>query len=236
MIRLFLLDDHAVVREGVRTMLSLADDIEVVGEAGRAQEAVDEIVRLRPDVALVDVQLPDGSGVDVIRQVRSRTDDVACIIFTSFADDEAFFQSVVAGSVGYLLKDTTANELIAAVRVAASGGSLVRREVVDDLRRRASEVPSEDHLLRGLSPQERRIILLVVDGLTNREVAERLSLAEKTVRNYVSLILGKLGMRNRTELAVYVAARPEGGAPRGDRRPGQSPSIGHRAHGQRHTT
>ena len=206
-IRVFLLDDHQVVRQGVSSLLSIFDDIEVVGEASSEADGVEAILRLAPDVALVDVQLGEGNGITVIREVRSKAPEVACIVFTSYADDEAFFQSVVAGGVGYVLKDATADELAGAIRKAASGGTLVKREVIDDLRRRANQLPPEDQLLRALSPQERRILHLIVDGLTNQEVADRLSLAEKTVRNYVSLILGKVGMRNRTELAVYVAAR-----------------------------
>ena len=221
MIRIFLLDDHTVVRQGVRMMLDFADDIEVVGEAGTVEEGLNGILDLHPDVALVDVQLPDGTGIEVIRQVRVQAPSTVCIVFTSFADDDAFFQSVVAGSVGYVLKDATATELIAAVRTAARGETLVRREVVDELRKRAHQLPPEDQLLRALSPQERRILHLIVDGLTNQEVADRLSLAEKTVRNYVSLILGKVGMRNRTELAVYVAARQADRGP--SRRGGRSP-------------
>ena len=204
-VRVFLLDDHAVVREGVRAMLEANPGFQVTGEAGTAREGLAGIDATRPDVALVDVRLPDGSGLEVIREARSRRPEIRCVIFTSFSDDEAFFQSVVAGASGYLVKDVDASELTAALRAVANGQSLIRREVIDDLRRRATMLPPEEELLAGLTAQERRILGLVTEGMTNREIALRLSLAEKTVRNYVSNILAKVGMKNRTQLASYVA-------------------------------
>ena len=204
-VSVFLLDDHTVVREGVRAMLEEAQGFRVAGEAGTAREGLAGIEATRPDVVLVDARLPDGNGVDVIREVRSRRPETRCVIFTSFTDDEAFFQSVVAGASGYLVKDVGAAELTAAVSAVAGGASLIRREVIDDLRRRATTLPPEDELLAELTAQERRILGMVAEGWTNREIALRLSLAEKTVRNYVSNILAKVGMRNRTELATYVA-------------------------------
>lgn len=205
-VRVFVVDDHAVVREGLRSSLSARPDIDVVGEAGSAAEAVRGIVDRRPDVALVDVRLPDGSGIEVIRDVRSRIPSLRCIVFTSFADDEAFFHSVVAGSSGYVVKDAPLAEVVDSIRTVAAGGSLIRREVIDDLRRRSRSVPADDELLANLTAQERRILEMVTQGMTNREVAAELSLAEKTVRNYVSNILSKVGMKNRTQLAAYVAS------------------------------
>lgn len=204
-VRVFLVDDHAVVREGTRALLEHADDIEVVGSAGTAREGLQGLLATRPDVALVDVRLPDGNGIEVVREVRSRFPKLPCIMFTSFADDEAFFHAVVAGSVGYLVKDAGGDELTRAVRTVAKGGSLVSREVIDDLRRRAAPAAADNELLSSLSGQEQRILKMVAEGLTNREIATELKLAEKTVRNYVSNILSKVGMRNRTQLAAYVA-------------------------------
>lgn len=212
-VRVFVVDDHAVVRGGIVHLLADEASAVVVGEAATVAAALDGIAASRPDVAVVDVRLPDGSGVELVREVRSRYPEVQCIMLTSFADDEAFFNAVVAGAVGYLVKDVEASELSDAVRIAATGRSLIRREVIDDLRRRANEVPPDDRVLADLSAQERRIMGMVTEGLTNREIAARLSLAEKTVRNYMSGILQKVGMRNRTELATYVArmSRHHGG-------------------------
>jgi two-component system, NarL family, response regulator DevR len=207
--RVLVVDDHEVVRQGVRKALSGVSDIDLVSEAATAAEGLRGILAARPDVALVDVRLPDGSGVELIREIHSRQPQTRCIIFTSAADDEAFFQSVVAGCAGYLVKDVSMEELVAAIRTVAAGGSLVRREVIDDLRRRARTVPIEPDLFRHLTGQEQRILRMVTQGMTNREIAAELSLAEKTVRNYVSNILGKVGMKNRTQLAAYVASETE---------------------------
>ncbi len=214
-IRVFLLDDHTVIREGIRGILERQPGMDVVGEAGTVKQAKQLLEVTRPDVAIIDVRLPDGNGIEVIRDARSHHPETRCVIFTSFADDEAFFQSVVAGSSGYLVKDVEPEELVASVRVVAEGRSLIRRELIDDLRRRANALPPEDELLAGLTGQERRILGMVTDGMTNREIAGQLSLAEKTVRNYVSNLLGKLGMKNRTQMATYVARRiTHGGGPR----------------------
>lgn len=204
-IRVFVVDDHAVVRDGIRRILEDIDDIRVTGEAGDVSNGLRGIVATQPDVALVDVRLPDGSGVELIRDVRSRVPGTRCVIFTSFADDEAFFQSVVAGASGYVVKDADRAELTAAIRTVAGGGTLMRAETLDALRARATTLPPDDDFLRQLTGQERRILAMVAQGGTNREVALQLSLAEKTVRNYVSSILTKLGMKNRTQLAAYVA-------------------------------
>lgn len=201
-----VVDDHEVVREGVRRSLQQADGVDLVGEASTFADGLQRILAHRPDVALVDVRLPDGNGIELIREVNSRRPETRCIIFTSAADDEAFFQSVVAGCAGYLVKDVAMEEVVSAIRAVAAGESLVRREVIDDLRRRAKTLPPLPDLFGHLSGQEQRILGMVTDGMTNREIAAELSLAEKTVRNYVSNILGKVGMKNRTQLAVYAAA------------------------------
>jgi two-component system, NarL family, response regulator DevR len=206
-IRVFVVDDHEMVRRGIHTMLEGVRDIIVCGEAGTFGEARRCLLLSRPHVALVDVRLPDGSGIELVRDLRSRKSDVRCAILTSIAGDEAFFQAVVAGASGYLLKDVGAGELQASIRALAAGESLIRPETIDNLRRRVDALPPEDELLRDLTGQEQRILRMVTDGMTNREIAGELKLAEKTVRNYVSNILAKVGMRNRTQLAVHVASR-----------------------------
>ncbi len=202
-IRVYVVDDHAVVRGGLRYLLGEHDGIEVVGEAGTVAAALDGIGACRPDVAVVDVRLPDGNGVELVREIRSRQPAVQCLILTTSADDEAFFHAVVAGACGYLVKDADPEVLAQSVRAAARGESLIGREVIDDLRRRSRALPPSD-MLSDLTAQERRILKYVAEGLTNGEIAARLELAEKTVRNNVSNILSKLGMRNRTELATHV--------------------------------
>ena len=203
--RAYIVDDHAVLRLGVRWLLESTGDFQVVGEAGTAPAALEGIVDTRPDIALVDVRLGAGDGVEVVREVRARCPEVRCIVLTSFVDETAFFQSVVAGAFGYIIKDRSPTELVEACRSVAAGHHLMNREVVDDLRRRATSLPEDDHLLAELTPQEQRILSWVTQGLTNREIAAELALAEKTVRNYVSSLLGKLHMKNRTEAATYVA-------------------------------
>ncbi|MFF4832454.1 response regulator [Streptomyces sp. NPDC001315] len=206
-IRVFLLDDHEVVRRGVHEMLSVEDDIEVVGEAGTAAEALARIPAIRPDVAVLDVRLPDGSGVEVCREIRSRDDSVACLMLTSFADDEALFDAIMAGASGYVLKAIRGNELLTAVRDVAAGKSLldpvVTASVLKRLRK-GDEAKDDDRLAR-LTEQERRILDLIGEGLTNRQIGERLHLAEKTIKNYVSSLLSKLGMQRRSQAAAYVA-------------------------------
>ena len=208
-IRVFLLDDHEIVRRGVRDALEAEADIDVVGEAGTVAQALDRIPLSRPDVAFLDVQLPDGSGVEVCRQVRSDRPELACLILTSFTDDEAMFEAVVAGAAGYLLKQVRIGEILDAVRVAASGRSLLDPATTSRVAERLRRAPEEDERLRDLTGQERRILGLLADGLTNRQIACEMYLAEKTVKNYVSNLLSKLGMSRRTEAAVYAARLDE---------------------------
>jgi DNA-binding NarL/FixJ family response regulator len=202
-VRVFLLDDHEVVRRGVRDLLDAEDDIEVVGEAGTADEALLRIPAAAPDVAVLDVRLPDGNGVEVCREIRSRHPEVSCLMLTSFADDEALFDSIMAGASGYVLKQVRGADLVESVRRVAGGQSLldpsVTERVLERLRRSAAASPSGVDL----TERERRILDLLAEGLTNREIGERLYLAEKTIKNHISHLLAKLGMHRRTEAAVY---------------------------------
>ena len=193
-IRVFLLDDHEIVRTGLRALLESTDDLVVVGEAGTVAEALSRIPALRPDVAILDVRLPDGSGVEVCRDVRDRLPATACIMLTSYADDEALFASIMAGSSGYVLKQVGGNSLVDDVRRVAAGESLLDPALTDRVLRRLREGPEEEPLLASLTGQERRILDLI---------AEVMFLAEKTVKNYVSNLLTKLGMERRTQAATY---------------------------------
>nr|WP_223189161.1 response regulator transcription factor [Streptomyces sp. TRM68416] len=206
-IRVFLLDDHEVVRRGVHELLSGEDDIEVVGEAGTADHALARIPAVRPDVAVLDVRLPDGSGVEVCREIRSRDESVKCLMLTSFADDEALFEAIMAGASGYVLKAIRGHELLDAVRDVAAGKSLLdpvaTARVLERLR--DGGTARADDRLAHLTEQERRILDLIGEGLTNRQIGEELHLAEKTIKNYVSNLLAKLGMQRRSQAAAYVA-------------------------------
>ncbi|MBM9620418.1 response regulator transcription factor [Streptomyces zhihengii] len=208
-ITVFLVDDHEVVRRGVHELLSGEADIEVVGEAGTAADALVRIVATAPDVAVLDVRLPDGSGVEVCREIRSQNENIACLMLTSFADDEALFDAIMAGASGYVLKAIRGNELLTAVRDVAAGRSLLdpvaTARVLERLR--DGNKPRGDDLLAHLTDQERRILDLIGEGLTNRAIGERLHLAEKTIKNYVSSLLSKLGMERRSQAAAYVARR-----------------------------
>jgi two-component system response regulator DevR len=204
-IRVFLLDDHEVVRRGVADLLSAEDDIEIVGEASTAEEAVGRILALSPDVCVLDVRLPDGSGVEVCRAVREKRPAVACLMLTSYSDDEALLEAVLAGASGYLLKQVRGSDIIDGVRRVAQGQSLLDRDVTDSVLRRLREGSPDDERLRGLTEQERKVLALLADGRTNRQIADELFLAEKTIKNYVSNVLAKLGMSRRTEAAVWAA-------------------------------
>ncbi|MGW3244785.1 response regulator [Streptomyces sp. NPDC001070] len=214
-ITVFLLDDHEVVRRGVHELLSAEDGIEVVGEAGTAAEALARIPAVRPDVAVLDVRLPDGSGVEVCREIRSSQSGIACLMLTSYADDEALFDAIMAGASGYVLKDIRATDLVGAVRDVARGRSLLdpiaTARVLERLRGGGER---QEDRLADLTDQEKRILDLIGEGLTNRQIGDRLHLAEKTVKNYVSSLLAKLGMQRRTQAAAYVArlrpGRPAG--------------------------
>jgi DNA-binding NarL/FixJ family response regulator len=208
-IRVFLLDDHEVVRRGVRELLEAEPDIEVIGEAGTAEEAVGRIPATSPDVAVLDVRLPDGSGVEVCREVRSLRPELACIMLTSFADDEALFEAIMAGAAGYVLKQVRGSDLVDAIRRVAAGQSLLDPGVTAKVLERLRRGPDEDERLRGLTDQERRVLSLLADGMTNRQIADEMFLAEKTVKNYVSNLLAKMGMSRRTEAAVYAARLQE---------------------------
>ena len=217
-IQVYLLDDHELVRRGLRDLLNAEDDISVVGESGSAQEAVEEALALRPDVAILDARLPDGDGVSVCRDIRSADPSIKAMILTSYEDDEALFSAIMAGAAGYVLKQIRGSDLVDAVRWVASGQSLldpvVTQRVMEHIRN-PRHLPDE---LKVLTEQERRILDFVADGLTNRQIAARLSLAEKTVKNYVSSLLSKLGLERRTQAAVLaVKLRNETAKPVGFR-------------------
>src|ERR1700722_4359049 len=208
MLKVYLVDDHEVVRRGVRELLESEDDITVVGEAGTQEEALSNIPQVHPDVVLLDVRLPDGDGIEICREIRSSAPEIACLMLTSFADDEAFLGAVIAGASGYVLKQIRGNDLVASVRRAAKGESLLDPMMVAKARARLGRDVEEERL-RGLSPQERRILELISEGMTNREIADTMFLAEKTVRNYVSNLLLKMGMKHRTEAAVFAVRASE---------------------------
>lgn len=203
-IRVYLLDDHEMVRMGLRNLLESAGDFEVIGETGSAVTAIARIPALRPDVALLDARLPDGNGIEVCRQIRSSEPSVQAIILTSFDDDEALFSAIMAGAAGYILKQVTSQDLLSAVRHVAAGGSLLDPSVTARVMERLREgAPGEPEELKSLTAQERRILELVAEGLTNKQIGERLFLAEKTVKNYMSNVLAKLGLVSRTQAAVF---------------------------------
>ena len=205
-IRVFLLDDHEVVRRGLNDLFASQGDIEVVGESGSAKDAEARIPALRPHVALLDGRLPDGSGVEVCRAIRSVDPSISAVILTSYDDDEALFAAIMAGASGYILKQIGGVDLVDVVRKVAGGQSLLDPSVTQRvLERVRSGGPSEPAELQSLTPQERRILELVTEGLTNRQIGEHLFLAEKTVKNYVTSILSKLGMQRRTQAAVLAS-------------------------------
>jgi two-component system response regulator DevR len=203
-VRVFLLDDHEVVRQGIAAMLETQPDFAIVGEASTAAEALAKVPALRPDVAVLDLRLPDGDGVQVCRDLRAQLPELACLMLTSYADDEALFESVMAGAAGYVLKEVRGGDLLRAVRVVASGGSLLdptaTNQLLNRLRTTSTSTPADP--LHELTDQERRVLELIGQGMTNRQIAAQLFLAEKTVKNYVSSLLAKLGMQRRTQAAV----------------------------------
>lgn len=205
MTTVFLLDDHELVRSGLRQLIDAEDDLEVVGEAATAGEARRRIPALRPDVAVLDARLPDGSGIEVCRDVRAIDPGIKALVLTSFDDDEALFAAIVAGAAGYVLKDIRSSDLVRGIRTVAAGGSLLDPTTTAHVLERLRNGPQEDRRLAGLTGQERRILELIADGLSNREIGTRLHLAEKTVKNYVSSLLAKLGMQRRTQAAVFAA-------------------------------
>jgi DNA-binding NarL/FixJ family response regulator len=204
-IRVYLLDDHEVVRRGLRELLEAEDDIEVVGESGLAQEATRRIPALRPHVAVLDGRLPDGSGIDVCREIRSRDPDIAALILTSYDDDEALFSAIMAGAAGYVLKQVRGNDLVDMVRRVAAGQSALDPAVTAQVLERLRKGPEEDQALAPLTAQERKILEHIGEGMTNRQIGEAMFLAEKTVKNYVSSLLAKLGLERRTQAAVFAA-------------------------------
>ncbi|GAB3490674.1 response regulator [Flexivirga sp.] len=208
-IRIFLLDDHEVVRRGIRDLLNIEPDFTVVGEAASAGQALREIVISQPDVALLDVRLPDGSGIDVCRDARSALPSMKALMFTSYNDAGALQAAVLAGAAGYLLKDIKGPSLADAVRSVAAGQNLLRDDEVQRLRRSWQAPDTNDQRLRLLTPQERRILDNIAQGMTNKQIAETLHLAEKTVKNYVTALLAKLGMERRTQAAVFAATHAD---------------------------
>src|SRR5215813_8817453 len=204
-ISVFLLDDHEIVRRGVRELLEAEPDITVIGEAGTAASALARIPALKPDVAVLDVRLPDGDGVMVCRELRSMMPELACLMLTSFGDDEALFDAIMAGAAGYVLKQIRGTDLVGAIRTIAAGESLLDPEAARKVMRRMREQAQRSDPLSGLTDQERRILELIGEGLTNRQIGERMFLAEKTVKNYVSALFAKLGMERRAQAAAYAA-------------------------------
>ena len=202
-IRVFLLDDHELVREGIRSLLESDEDIEVVGEAATASEALTRVPLAKPDVALLDVRLEEGDGIAVCRDLRAAFPDLACLMLTSFADDEAMYASVMAGASGYVLKQIRSRDLIADVKKVAAGASLMDPRAVARVVERITNPPKKDPAVASLSPQEARILDLISEGKTNKQIAEAMFLSENTVKNYVTGLLRKLQMTSRTEAAIY---------------------------------
>jgi DNA-binding NarL/FixJ family response regulator len=213
-IRVFLLDDHEVVRRGLKDLLEIEGEFVVVGEASTAAEALARVPATRPQVAVLDVRLPDGDGVSVCRELRSRMPGLACLMLTSFADDEALFDAIIAGAAGYLLKQVGGMDLVGAVRTVAGGGSLLDPKLTTTVMARLRAGTPKDPLA-ALTAQERRILDLIGEGMTNRQIGDRLFLAEKTVKNYVSSLLSKLGIERRVQAAVLVSELKSGGRSNG---------------------
>ena len=208
-IRVFLLDDHEVVRSGVRNILSTEADIEVIGEAGTMASALAQLPELRPNVAVLDVRLPDGDGVSVCREIRSTLPDTACLMLTSYGDDQALLGAIMAGAAGYVLKQTCGSDLVSAVRTVASGRSTLDPDAAQSVMERLLERMENVDPLTGLSDQERQVLGLVAEGLTNHQIAERMSIAEEAAKDYVSSVLAKLGMQQRAQATAFGARLAE---------------------------
>ncbi len=204
-LRIVLIDDHEVVRTGIKALLDSQEDMEVVGEAGTVEEGVRRVGFDEPDLAVIDVRLPDGSGVEACRDIRERFPDVKVLMLTSFADEEALMSAILAGAAGYVLKRVKGTDLVRDIRRVGAGESLLDPDMTEALFTRLRSGPKDDPLLARLSPQEREIVHHIAEGKTNKEIAEEMFLAEKTVKNYVSNLLAKLGMSRRSEAAAYVA-------------------------------
>lgn len=205
MLRVFLVDDHEMVRRGIAGLLDSDPGIEIVGEAATAAQARSRILAIKPDVAILDVRLPDGSGVDVCREIRAADPTIRCLMLTSYDDDAAIYAAVIAGAAGYLMKDVLGSNLLDAVRDVGAGRTLLDPTLTKRVLARMRGTEHGDARLDGLSPRERQILALISEGLTNREIGARLSLAEKTIKNYVSMLLSKLGLHRRTQAAVFHA-------------------------------
>jgi two-component system response regulator DevR len=212
-VRVFLLDDHDVVRQGIRLLLEGDDEIEVVGEAATGAEAMTRIPLAKPDVAILDVRLQEGSGIEVCRDIRSAMPKLACLMLTSYADDEAMYSAIMAGAAGYVLKQINARDLIEDVKKVAAGASLIDPRAVATVVERISNASKFDPELSALSPQEQRLLDLIAEGLTNRQIAKAMFLSEHTVKNYMTTLLRKLKMNSRTEAAIYATKRKPGGQP-----------------------
>ncbi len=206
-IRVLIVDDHEVVREGLRTLIGKQKTMSVVGEAATAKEAIETAARARPDVVIMDVRLPDASGIEACRSIRDARPATGVIMLTSYADDEALFASIVAGASGYLLKDAKGQTVLEAVAAVAQGRSLLDPSVTGKVLERVRKGPEEDPGLASLTEQERKVLAHVAEGKTNREIGEIMFLSEKTVKNYVSRLLDKLGLARRAEAAAYMAKR-----------------------------
>ena len=207
--RVFLVDDHEVVRRGLRELLDAEEDLNVVGEAGTAAETRALVLATHPDVAILDVRLPDGDGVEVARELRSALPELKCLMLTSYADDEAMFSAILAGASGYVLKEVRGNELVTSVRRVAAGESLLDPAQTRRLVDRLATQKVEDKRLANLSGQQARVLQFIVEGKTNRQIAETMGLAERTVKNYVSQVFVKTGFTGRTEAAIHVARLSE---------------------------
>ena len=204
-ISVYLLDDHEVVRAGLKALLDSHDGMRVIGEGGTARDALTDLPRLRPDVAVLDARLPDGSGIEVCRDVRAQHPEISALILTSYDDDEALFAAIMAGAAGYVLKDIRGNDLVSAIRVVASGSSLIDPALTTRVLERVRNPQALAPELAALTPQEQRLLAHIAEGLTNRQIADRMFLAEKTVKNYVSSILAKLGVERRTQAALIAS-------------------------------